>query len=61
MIARLEAEARVEIVEDMPPHGVNRIRSKFLPRLASLQAARDEIGQLTRHAGANSRLERRPV
>lgn len=61
VIARLDEDTRVAIHDEAPPHGVNRVRTKFLPRHASLDAARAEIGQLARHGGAQARLEPSPL
>lgn len=57
VIARLEAPTRITLIEDEPPHIVNSLPSKFLPRFESVQAARDELAQLTRFAGVDTRLE----
>ncbi len=57
VIARLDAATRVTLIEHEPPHGVNSVPSKFLPHFDSLQAARDELAQLTRFAGVDTRLE----
>lgn len=57
VIARLEAATRITLIEDEPPHVVNSLPSKFLPRFESVQAARDELAQLTRFAGVDTRLE----
>ena len=57
VIARLDAATRITLIEDEPPHVVNSVPSKFLPRFDSVQAARDELAQLTRFAGVDTRLE----
>ena len=61
VVARLRAETRITIVEDEPPHVVNRVPSKFLPRFDSVQAARDELRQLTRFAGVDTSLQESPL
>ena len=57
VIAKLLNETRITITEDEPPHVVNKVPTKFLPRFATLQAARDELAQLTRHRGADTTLD----
>ncbi len=57
VIAQLQADTRITITEDEPPHVVNSVPTKFLPRFATLQAARDELAQLTRRAGEGTSLQ----
>ena len=61
MAAGLDAATRITLTEDEPPHMVNSVPSKFLPRFDSVQAARDELAQLTRFAGVDTRLEPGPL
>lgn len=61
VVARLLNETRITITEDTPPYPVNRVPTKFLPRFATLQAARDELAQLVRHGGADSTLQQAPL
>lgn len=61
VIARLDRETRVQVIDDDPSLPVNSIPSKFLPRFASLQAARDELAQLTRFDHGHTRLEPAPL
>ncbi|MBL8288897.1 MAG: ferredoxin [Rubrivivax sp.] len=62
VIARLDAETRIEITDEAPPRPVNRIPTRLLPRFATLQAARDEIACLAVPvAGADTRLVRAAV
>lgn len=61
VIARLDRETRVQVIDDDPAQPVNSIPSKFLPRFASLQAARDELAQLTRYDHGHTRLVSVPL
>ena len=55
VIARLEREVKVRIVDDA---GVNQIPSKMLPKFATVAQARAEIAQLA-SAGSDIRLVKR--
>lgn len=56
VIARLERETRVRVVDDDPAQPVNSLPTKFLPRFATLQAARDELARLARPGQVGARL-----
>ena len=60
VIARLDDEGRVDIIEETPPYGVNRIRTKFLPHHPDLTTARADIEQLT-HGPGSARLTPAPL
>jgi hypothetical protein len=55
-IAELDGEVKIRIVEESGAAVVNLVSSKFLPRFASLDQAREEIQQL---AGRDATLVRR--
>jgi hypothetical protein len=55
-IAEIEREVKVRIVEESGAALVNLVPSKFLPRFATLEKAREEIAQL---AGKGATLVRR--
>ena len=56
VIAELEREVRIRIVEETGAAVVNLVPSKFLPRFTTVEKARDEIIQL---AGKDATLVRR--
>ena len=58
-IAALDAPTRVRIVEDAPPHVVNLVPTKFLEQFDTLDAARGELGHLTRFGSMQAELIRR--
>lgn len=55
-IARLQGDIRLIVTEETPPYVVNRVPSKFLEKFASLDAARKELGHLTRFGSMESTL-----
>jgi hypothetical protein len=57
-IAELDAEVKVRIVEEGAT-AVNLVPSKFLPRFATLEQARAELGQLAGAGRLNAELVRR--
>ena len=59
VIARLEGEVKVRIVEESAAAAVNLVPSKFLPRFATLESARAELGQLANCRDLNVKLVRR--
>src|SRR3982751_3761454 len=59
LIATLEGEAKVRIVDEGSPPVVNHVPSKFLPRFATLEKAREELERLVRFADMDIRLVRR--
>lgn len=56
VIAEIDGEVKVRIVEESGTPVVNLVPSKFLPRFATVDKARDEI---TRLAGRDATLVRR--
>lgn len=46
VIASMERDVKVRIVDESGSPTVNLVPSKFLPRFATLEAARDELRQL---------------
>lgn len=46
VIASMEHDVKVRIVDESGSPTVNLVPSKFLPRFATLEAARDELRQL---------------
>jgi ferredoxin len=59
VIAELEGDSRVRIVEESAGGTVNAVPTKFFPRFASLDAARGELRDLCRTGRADTQL--RPV
>ncbi len=53
VIARLDAPARVRIVDETPPPVVNVVPSKFLPRFDTVERARAELEQLASKGGGS--------
>jgi len=51
VIANLEREARICIVDESSPPVVNRVPSKFLQKFETVEAARRELNSLTRFGG----------
>jgi hypothetical protein len=58
VIAELDGEVKIRIVEEGSPT-INLVPSKFLPRFATLDKARDELRQLARKGALDSTLVRR--
>jgi len=56
VIAELEREVRVRIVEESGAPVVNLVPSKFLPRFATLEQARAELAQLAGSGAADAAL-----
>jgi hypothetical protein len=58
VIARLEGEIKVRIVEETENPAVNLVPSKFLPHFETLEAARAEIEQLVHFGKLDANLVR---
>ena len=58
VIAQIEGEPKVKIVDEAPPAAVNFVPSKFLPRFDSLEKARRELQSLAGVGGLDVSLER---
>lgn len=61
VIARLDREARVRIVEESQPSLVNVVPTKFLPRFDTVEGARAELAQLAAGPEGTSLLRREPA
>jgi hypothetical protein len=59
VIAELEREVKIRIVEEAGAAVVNEVPSKFLPRYATLEQARAELRQLAGNAALEATLVRR--
>ncbi|MBY4899075.1 ferredoxin [Cupriavidus sp. AU9028] len=58
VIAALEQEGRVRVVEDTPPHLVNHVPTKFLEKYDSVDAAREALRELARFGSMQIELVR---
>ncbi|HJY79068.1 MAG TPA: ferredoxin [Burkholderiales bacterium] len=58
VIAQIEGEPKVKIVDEASPAAVNFVPSKFLPRFDSLEKARRELETLAGLGGLDVSLER---
>lgn len=58
VIAELERETRLRIIDETPPERISEVPSKFLPRYASLEEARQELRHLTSFGRMQTSLER---
>ena len=58
VIAELEGEVRIRIVEEGARAVVNHVPSKFLPRFATLEQARAELEQLAGNGALDAALVR---
>lgn len=61
VIAEIEGAPKITVVEDEPPHVVNRIPSKFLQKYQTLEAARSELQHLVKFRDMEVKLEQMPV
>lgn len=58
VIAQMEGEPKVKIIDEASPPAVNLVPSKFLPRFDSLEKARRELERLVSCAGIDVSLQR---
>ena len=58
VIAEVEGEPKVKIVDEAPPAAVNLVPSKFLPRFDSIEKARRELETLASFGGIDVSLQR---
>jgi len=58
VIAQIEGEPKVKIVDETPPAAINFVPCKFLPRFESLEKARRELQSLAGLGGLDVSLER---
>jgi hypothetical protein len=61
LIAELEKETRLRIVDETPPEVVNLVPSKFLQRYDSLDGARQELRHLVSFGSMPMALEPAPL
>lgn len=59
VIARLERDVKVRIVEESGAPAVNLVPSKFLPTFATMEKAREELRQLANTRDLNAELVKR--
>jgi hypothetical protein len=59
VIATLEGEAKVRIVEESAGGAVNDVPSKFLPKFETIEEARAELRQLVRFGTLDASLIKR--
>ena len=60
LIAELQAEGRVRIVDEDGSGTINVVSTRFLETFDSIEAARASLRSLARFGGLDIRLERRP-
>jgi ferredoxin len=58
VIARIEGNPKIRIVEDEPPHVVNMVPSKFLQKYETIGAAHQELLHLAKFSTTDARLEK---
>jgi len=58
VIAQIDGESKVKIIDEASPLAVNLVPSKFLPRFDSLEKARRELQSLVRYGGIDMSLQR---
>ncbi|TWG86034.1 hypothetical protein L602_002200000890 [Cupriavidus gilardii J11] len=46
VIASLERDSRVRVIEERPPYVINQVPTKFLEKFDTIEAARAELRQL---------------
>ena len=61
LIARLERDVKIRIVEESGPALVNLVPSKFLPKFTTVEKARAELEQLASQGGSNASLVRKEL
>ena len=61
VIAALEREVKVTVVDEAEPPVVNRVPAKFLARFESLEAARRELEHLTAFGSVRATLTPAPL
>lgn len=58
MIAELEGDTKIRIVDEGPHPVVNQVPSKFFPQFATLEEARNELHKLSGSRSGNVSLAR---
>ena len=56
VIAEVEREVKIRIVDECGTAAINLVPSKFLPRFATLEQARAELAQLAGHGAVDAAL-----
>jgi hypothetical protein len=59
VIAELQRDVKIRLIEEAPPILVNEVPSKFLEKFETLELARAELGHLTTFGNMDTALERR--
>lgn len=59
IIAELDGDDRVRIVDECGAGAVNSVPAKFLPRFSDLESARQELEQLVRFGTLDAKLVKR--
>jgi hypothetical protein len=57
-LVRIDADIKIDIVEDTPPHIRNVVSSKFLDHFDTLDEARAELNHLVHFGGLDAVLQR---
>jgi hypothetical protein len=58
VIAELQRDVKLRVVDETPPVVTALVPSKFLPRFPTIEAARRELGQLVKSGSMQTVLER---
>jgi ferredoxin len=61
VVAEIEGQPRITVIEEDPPHVVNSIPSKFMQKFETLQAARNELDHLIKFRDLDVKLLKVPV
>ncbi|RAI58037.1 ferredoxin [Roseicella frigidaeris] len=61
VIATLESETKIRVIDEVEPPVLNLVPSKFLPHYESLEAARQELEHLTSFGSVRATLRPVPV
>jgi ferredoxin len=61
VIAELEGDVRIRVVDETPPLIVNLVPSKFLEKFETIEGARRQLETLSRFAGMDVALVRKPL
>ena len=61
VIAELEHETKVRVIDEVEPPVLNLVPSKFLPRYDTIEAARKELDHLTAFGSVRAALRPVPV
>lgn len=61
VIATLEGETKLRVIDEAPPPRLNLVPTKFLQKFETIEAARAELSHLTRFGGAETALRPAPL